>query len=147
MAEHTLDLATFRLLYPAFANPTAFPDAYIQAQWDQAVVYFGAQDGCLISGPTLQTMLNLMTAHLMALNVMLAAGGSGAAGGILTGATIDKVSVTMAAPPTMSAWGWWLAQTPYGKQLWALLKLKSAGGFFIGGRPERAAFRKVGGRF
>lgn len=147
MAEHTLDIATFRLLFPAFANATTFPDAYIQAQWDMATSYLGAADGPLLCGPELQSALYLMTAHLMQLNVLVAAGGSAGIGGVLTGATIDKVTVTVAAPPFKSGWSWWLAQTPYGAQLWALLTLKSAGGWYVGGLPERRAFRKVGGTF
>lgn len=147
MATHTLDIAVFRLLFPPFADPTKFPDAYIQAQWDMAVTYFGDVDGCLFGGPEKQSALNLMTAHLMQLNILIAAGGSAGAGGVLTGATIDKVSVTLAPPPFKNGWQWWLAQTPYGAQLWALLQLKSAGGYYIGGLPERRGFRKVYGTF
>lgn len=147
MATHTLDIPTFRLLFPPFADVALFPDAYIQAQWDMAVSYMGDVDGCLFGGPELQTALNLMTAHLMQLNVMVAAGGTAGVTGVLTGATVDKVSVTVAAPPFKNGWQWWLSQTPYGAQLWALLAMKSAGGFYFGGLPERKPFRKVGGIF
>jgi len=147
MATHTLDIPTFRLLFLPFADPALFPDAYIQAQWDMAGSYMGTVDGCIFGGPELQSALNLMTAHLMQLNVLVAAGGAAGTGGILTGATIDKVTVTVAAPPFKGGWQWWLAQTPYGAQLWALLTLKSAGGFYIGGLPERRGFRKVYGTF
>lgn len=148
MATHTLDIATFRLLFPVYADVTKFPDAYIQAEWDLAVAYFGDVDGCLFNGTTKQSALNLMTAHLMWLNVLIAAGGSsGGAGGVLTGATIDKVSVTLSPPPFKDGWQFWLSQTPYGQQLWALLSLKAAGGFYFGGLPERKPFRKVGGIF
>lgn len=160
MAQHELDVATFRLLFPAFANPQQFPEAYISAQWDMATSYIAPWDNCFISGKHLQNALNLLTAHLMQLNVNMGQGGgssSGGAGGsgdscgavvgVVTGATIDKVSVQMAAPTTRNGWQYWLASTPYGMQLWALLKALSAGGFYIGGRPERAGFRKIGGRF
>lgn len=147
MAQHVLDIATFRLLFPAFADPTKFPDAYIQAQWDMATTFIGDVDGCLFSGPEMQSALNLMTAHLMALNVLIAAGGGTGTIGVGTQATIDKVSVSYAPPPFKDGWQYWLSTTPYGVQLWALLKLKSAGGWYFGGRPERIAFRKVGGRF
>lgn len=144
MAQHVLDIATFRLLFPPFANDTLFPDAYITAQWAMATSYIGDMDGCLFGGPELQSALNLMTAHLMQLNVLVA---NGSNGGILTGATIDKVTVTITPPPFKNGWQWWLAQTPYGAQLWSLLSLKSAGGFYIGGLPERRGFRKVYGAF
>lgn len=147
MAQQTLDIPTFRLLYPEFADPTKFPDAYIQAQWNTAATYMGDQDGWALSGPALVTGLNLLTAHLMKLALIIAAGGGGGVAGVVTGATIDKVSVQLAAPTTRSGWQYWLATTPYGLQLWAFLSMKSAGGLYIGGRPERAAFRKVGGFF
>lgn len=148
MATHTLDIPTFRLLFPVYADVTTYPDAYIQAQWDMAVTYFGDVDGCLFNGPAKQSALNLLTAHLMWLNHLIAQGGaSGGGTGVLTGATIDKVTVTLAPPPFKDGWQWWLSQTPYGAQLWALLSLKSAGGFYFGGLPERRALRKVGGIF
>lgn len=147
MAQQTLDIPTFRLLFPEFANATTFPDAYITAQWDVAVSAMGDVDGWLLAGPALKTALNYLTAHLMKINVLIASGGGGGVTGVVTGATIDKVSVQMAAPVTKSGWQYWLASTPYGMQLWAFLQMKSAGGLYIGGRPERRAFRKVYGNF
>lgn len=147
MAQHTLDIPTFRLLFPPFADASKFPDAYIQAQWDSAVAFMGDVDGWALSGDKLQTALNYLTAHLMQINVILAGGGAGGVAGVVTGATIDKVSVTLAAPTTKGGWQYWLSTTPYGMLLWSLLTIASAGGLYIGGRPERRAFRKVGGNF
>jgi hypothetical protein len=149
MAQQVLDIPTFRLLYPEFANVTAFPDAYITAQWGVAVATMGDFDGWALRGPALLNGLNLLTAHQMKLALISGSGGSGGGGvtGVVTGATIDKVSVQLAAPTTKSGWQYWLASTPYGMQLWAFLSIKSAGGLYIGGRPERRAFRKVGGNF
>lgn len=144
MAEHTLDIASFRAQFPAFTNT---PDAALQLQWDAAVVYFGAYDGQLLYGDRLQRCLELLTAHLLQINVMLAAGGQTPTVGVLTSATIDKVTVSNMPPPVKSEWGYWLSTTPYGMQLLALLRVASAGGIYVGGRPERAAFRKVGGSF
>lgn len=146
MAQQTLDIPTFRLLFPEFVNPTSFPDAYIQAQWDVAVSHMGDLDGWALAGAALRNALNYLTAHLMKINVMLSSGGGGTLG-VVTSATEDKVSVSFATPPVRSGWQQWLASTPYGLQLWALLQMKSAGGLYIGGRPERRAFRKVGGNF
>lgn len=135
-----MDIATFRLLFPEFADETLFPDAYLLAQWDVSVAYLG--ETFEVPG------LNYLTAHFLKLNVMMKGSGDYSGGtGVVTGATVDKVSVTMAAPPFKSGWQFWLSQTPYGAQLWALLTLRSAGGYYIGGRPERRAFRKVGGNF
>lgn len=133
-----MDLATFRLLFPEFADANAFPDAYLDAQWAASVAFLG--ESFEVTG------LNYLTAHLMKLNVMASVAGGGTVG-VVTGASVDKVSVTLAAPPFKSGWQFWLAQTPYGGLLWALLSLRSAGGAYIGGRPERRAFRKVGGNF
>lgn len=147
MAQHTLDLTVFRAMFPAFADTTQFPDAYIELQWELATAYLGSYDGCLLNGAPLQQALNLMTAHLMAINLLLAEQGPGATVAVTTGATIDKVTVTNLPPPVKNGWQFWLATTPYGLQLWALLSMRSAGGFYIGGLPERLGFRKVGGTF
>lgn len=147
MAEHTIDIPTFRLLFPAFANTTTFPDAYISAQWDAATAYISPWDSCFVGGRQLQQALNLMTAHLMQINVMMAANGATPTIGVFQSATIDKVTVANMPPPATNGWKYWLATTPYGLQLWALLKMLAGPGFYIGGLPERAAFRKVGGIF
>lgn len=148
MAQHVLDIANFRIIFPEFANPAAFPagypDAMVQAFWDVAVTYLGDYDGCLLDGGALQMALNYLTAHLLKLTAMAAAGQTPA---ILTQAVIDKVSVTLAAPPAKNAWAWWLNLTPYGVQLWALLSIKGAGGFYVGGSLARAGFRGPSGGF
>lgn len=63
----------------------------------------------------------------------------------MTSASEGSVSVGMMAPPAKNGWQFWLSSTPYGVQLGALLGVASAGGVFIGGSEERAAFRKAGG--
>jgi len=144
MAQHVIDYATFRVLFPAFASEAAYPNAVLDVFWASATSFLGDYDGCLLSGAPLQSALNYMTAHLLWSNVLLARGQSSV---VVTGSTVDKVRVELMPPPVRSAWQWWLLTTPYGTQLWALLTAKSAGGFYIGGRPEQSAFRKVGGRF
>lgn len=144
MTQHTLDIAAFRQAFPAFANVTAYPDATLDLRWGEAVVYLGDYDGCLLSGVGLQSALNYMTAHILASFAIIA---TGQTPGVRTDARIDKVAVSTAPPPIKSGWQYWLATTPYGLALWALLTAKSAGGYYVGGRPERAAFRTVLGRF
>lgn len=145
MAVHALDPEAFRILFPAFADETVFPDIRLNAVWGLATGYMGDVDGPIFSGAPLQYALNLLTAHLLQLQDMLAQGT--AASGPVTSAQIDKVRVDMAPPPFKNGWQFWLSQTPYGQQLWALLAANSAGGFYIGGLPERDAFRRVGGGF
>lgn len=148
MAEHTIDIPTFRLLFPAFADPVRFTDAYIEAQWAMATAYISPWDNCFVSGNGLQQALNLLTAHLLQLNIAIAAGGTTPSVGPMQSAGIDKVTVTMvAAPVGTSGWKYWLASTPYGLHLWALLRALAGPGFYVGGLPERRAFRKVGGLF
>lgn len=147
MAEHTLDLTQFRALFPAFVDPIKFPDVMIEAQWSAATGIMGKWDGCLISGDQLQLALNYLTAHLLQSWVLIQAGGPSASVGVTVGATVDKVQVQMSPPPIKNGWQYWLATTPYGIYLWGLLSAASAGGFYVGGLPERAAFRKVGGTF
>lgn len=144
MAVHVFDVTTFRLLFPAFADEGAYPDTLLALRWTSATVYISAADGPLLSDAPLQLALNQMTAHLQASADLLAAG-SGAV--VVKGSTVGKVSVMLEPPPTKNAWQFWLATTPYGLALWALLKSQAAGGFYAGGHPERHAFRKVGGRF
>lgn len=144
MEEHALDIAAFRAMFPQFASEAIYPNASLEMWWAMATVSMSAADNCALYGDTLQLALNLMTAHLGALFVSMA---SGKRGGVLTSASIDKVSVGYESPPFKNGWQFWLASTPYGLQLWALLTGLAAGGFYVGGAPEGAAFRKVGGYF
>jgi len=101
----------FRATAPAFSNTFTYPDARIQAQWDLATAYLSDNTaiGCYNGMPLGQqtSALNLMTAHLMALNAAIAAGQPT---GVLTGATIDKVSVQLQPPPDENQWQFDLMQ-------------------------------------
>lgn len=134
----TLDIPAFRLAYPAFANDTAFPDDTLLRYFSTAGAYIANQNYGWLVDDARYLALTLMTAHLAALSVMIA---SGDTPGLMQGATIDKVSVTLTPPPVKTQFGWWLSLTPYGAQLYALLKLHSAGGFFVGGSATRAGLR------
>jgi hypothetical protein len=152
----TLDIAKFRVLFPAYKDPVAYPDLMIEMYWELATQFISADD-CpyrTLSGKVLETCLYYLTAHLLALGTMQTAGAGGQGqsaggvqGGFITSATVGEVSVAKLAPPATNGWQWWLASTPYGQALWALLSVKAVGGFAIGGLPEREGFRKVGGVF
>lgn len=144
MTTHTFDVAQFRDQFPQFANETTFPDEMLQQYWNAATCYVTPDDFCYLSGDCLQLALNLMTAHLAALSILIAAGKTPR---LVQSATIDKVSVDFTPPPLKNQWQWWLSTTPYGMQLFALLQAKAVGGYYIGGLPESAAFRKVAGIF
>lgn len=142
----TFDVAGFRAAYPQFTSTVTFPDATLQRYFNSATQFICASwSGCdVLAGDARELALNLLTAHLAALFVLIAAGEVPA---FLTSATIDKVSVSVEPPQTKTAFQQWLALTGYGQELLALLMVKAVGGFMGGGLPERAAFRKVGGRF
>lgn len=132
----SLSLPVFRALFKAFDNTIVYPDAIIQLFWDTATAYVSNRNGgCFVGSMTLpqQTLaLNQMTAHLLALNDLIAAGNTP---GIVVAGTVDKVSVTLEPPPTVNQWQYWLQTTPYGQQLLALLGTLSVGGFYFPGRP------------
>lgn len=129
-------LAKFRILFPMFS---AVPDdvVLVVAEWAQC---YTSGRGCQCNAQ----LWMLITAHLLQLRLN-AESGNGGAPGALASATIDKVSVSFQAPPATDSWSHWLNLTPYGQQFLALSKSCTAGGVYVGGLPERAAFRNVGG--
>lgn len=148
-----MDLTSFRLQFPAFADATAYTDAFLQAWFTAAQQYLS--EGWALNGARFDLACQLMTAHLITLaypngapNAGGAAAGTGGtqiAPGPIVSATEGGVSVSMAPPPVKTAWQQWLASTQYGTQLWALLRLAGAGGVYIGGLAERSSFRRAFG--
>lgn len=143
----TFDIAKFRLLFVQFADPVAYPDALLELKWELALGYVSDRNCGRLRNAQREYAIMLVVAHLLTLDLYIMSNGAQGSGGIVTASTVDKVSVTLLPPPVGSAWDYWLQQTPYGAQLLALLSAASVGGFYVGGLPERAAFRKVGGRF
>jgi len=146
MASHAvLNLSSFRSSFTAFANSATYPDVMINAYYANAGAYISQNDACGgLNGATLDFALQLLTAHLLQSFSMISAGQTNV---LVSATSIDQVSVTLTPPPAKTGWEWWLATTPYGLQLWALLNVQSTGGWSVGGRPEVCAFRKVGGSF
>lgn len=139
------DAAIFRAQFPAFADETAFPDATLEAYWDQATCYVSDCDYGRLSGACRRLALNNMTAHLCQLAQDITNGNTV---GIANSATVGSVSVSLSPPPFgTDQWSWWLNLTPYGAALEALLAQAAIGGFYIGGHNERGSFRRSGGGF
>lgn len=131
----------FKAEFPAFAGKS---DDTLTATFSTSTIYI-ANDTCSSLGMSgTKESLYLMTAHLLALGDIIAAGQTP---GVEQSATIDKVSVTMQPPPNKNQFQWWLNTTPYGQRLLALLQMKSVGGHVVGGNPELDAFRKAYGVF
>lgn len=143
----TFNPTAFRAGFPQFADPTAFPDIKLQAHFDLATTYVSADTYGDMTAAARAYVLDLMTAHLLALGVIIANGNYSGQPGIVSASRVGDVQVTLQPPPAKGQWSWWLNTTPYGAQLVALLEAQSVGGFFVGGLPERAAFRRVGGGF
>lgn len=138
-----MNITDFRKMYPIFED---LDDSMIELWAEVAEEHLKAS--WVLNGKRLDIAMKLMTAHLLHINVGAESdGGSAQNGGIVASASEGSVSVSFATPPTKNAWQHWLAGSPYGLQLWALLKQWSAAGFYIGGLPERKAVRKVGGVF
>lgn len=136
----------FRTQIPFFANTTTYPQALMNQFFINGSGYISTYNYGFLNGARRQQGLYLMTAHLAALNDMIIAN-NGAAPGVVINAEIDKVKVGLQPPPNKNQWQWWLNQTPWGQQLQALLAVASAGGWYVGGMPERLGFRRVGGGF
>lgn len=146
--QPTFDEALFRQQFPAFANIVAYPSATLQMYWDEVGCWIqdGGEYGMLCGNCTVLAM-NLLLAHFLELAKLNKAKGTSKQGGFKTSASVDKVSVSYLAPPNQDQFTWWLNQTNYGAQLGAFLEMKAVGGTYIGGNPERSAFRKVRGSF
>lgn len=124
-------LATFRQLYPAFDDI------------DVATVQLIADQAEAIAQPCNDNAMMALTAHMLQLRGAAIAGDATA--GPLVSTSVGGVSVTFSAPPARDAWSHWMMATPYGQLAAAMLKACRPGGMYVGGLPERAAFRKVGG--
>lgn len=142
----TFNVTAFRAQFKAFENDVAYPTPILQGWWDLATNYISNLNYGWLNGSRRAQALNLMTAHLLAINEMIS---NGQAPVFVKGATIDKISVTLEPPPVKSQFAWWLNNTPYGQQLYALLYISGVGGMYIGGSAQRAAFEggRNGGRF
>lgn len=140
--EYIFDIPAFRVSFPAFADPTIYPDDMLQRYWDMTICYINDVDYGWLCGNARYLALTLMTAHLLTLAGLTA---DGQTPGLVQTATIDKVSVSLTPPPLKNQWQWWLSITPYGQQLFALLQVHAVGGLYIEGGAPRAGFRQGGG--
>lgn len=147
MSTHSvLDIAQFRALFAQFASETVYPDVLLNAQYSAAGNYMSQTDSIYggLTDDGLVYALQLLTGHLI---VMSEKAAGGQPSGFITSASEGDVSISITPPPLVSGWKAWLASTSYGLQLWALLSARAAGGFAIGGMPERYALRKAGGLY
>ena len=140
----TLNISNFRALFVEFENVTTYPDAIITMNWETSTSFISDEDYGFMQGKQRETALNLMTAHLIKLGTIIATGQTPS---LISGSSVENVSVSLTPPPLKNQFHYWLNLTPYGSQLLALLQMVAVGGLTVGGRNERSAFRKVGGGF
>lgn len=144
MTDIVLNIADFRVDFAEFSNSTTYPDNRIQRRFDMGTDYVSPVDYGSLNGNARRDALYLMTAHLLKIQDAIA---SGLPLAFVTSASQGSVSVGLMPPVVKNHFQYWLSTTPYGSQLWALLKVKSVGGFMVGGSDTMRGFRKNNGRF
>jgi ligand-binding sensor domain-containing protein len=132
--------ADMRAVLPAYNNPVAYPTTTLNMWFNNALGFMTDEESGLVDASDQGMMIYLMAGHLMSLSAMIC-DNDGAPVGLVSAATVDKVSVTMQLPPNPSQFQWWLSTTPYGAQLYAMLGVATVGGYWIGGSPQRWAYR------
>jgi hypothetical protein len=144
MSDYEFDIVKFRIDYPAFSDIVLFPDDMLQGFYDSATCYISDCNYGYLRNGCRYKAITLMTAHLAQLSVIIA---NKQVPGIVQSAAISAINVSLTPPPIPNQFQWWLNTTAYGQMLLALLQIKSVGGIYIGGSPERSAFRSFRGRF
>lgn len=144
MSTIALDIPTFRSLFPAYSSSGTYTDGAVTLNWDASTDYISAEDYGYLSGSARSRAIYLLTAHFFFLSDLIA---NGQTPGMVSGSSIDKISVTLTPPPIKNQFHWWLGLSPYGQQLLALLQVKAKGGLYIGGNAERVNFRRSDGSF
>ena len=142
MTTPSFNYTNFIAAFPAFSNATTYPQAMLQNYWTMGTAYISTNNaGYFFTDPQAQLANDLMCAHLAASFTLI---NQGIPSVIVQGSTEGSVTVSLTPPPVKSAYGWWLATTPYGAQLRALLMVVANVGLYVGGSPERSGFRQIG---
>lgn len=105
----------------------------IELYINRALLYFDRN--CYFCKQRKQYAVFLIAAHLMALQDNINNGEK--TGGLQTGASIDKVSVSVAPPPFSDSAEYYFNQTVYGQELLAFFDMIAVLPSFIGGSFNR----------
>lgn len=136
----TFDTAAFRAALPAFQDAsTPVIDVWVD------IVQGSSMASWFACAP--QTQQQLIVAHIGYLLTNANTVGNSQGGGAVVSGTEGSVSASFVPPPVKTGLEYYLSGSVYGQMLWAMLNVQSAGGVYVGGLPERRAFRKVGGTF
>ncbi len=138
-----LDITAFRANFPLYADSTVYTDMLLEVQYDVGRCYIADND-CTMGEKCREYALQAMLAHLLYIRDQVNSGNNV---GVITQASEGDVSVSLASPVVDDEWHYWFNSSPFGRELIALLGVQSVGGFYVGGSPERGAFRKANGVF
>lgn len=130
----------FRSAIKGFSDKEKYTDEQIDLFIEQAGLYVSPINCGVLRCEQRVYAIELMAAHLLTLNDKILSGDI-SAGGRITSATIDKISVSLEAPKNQNDFSYWLSLTPYGMSLLALLKTKSSIGIYSGGTNYRGSLR------
>ena len=136
-------VSEFRLAFPEFGNTTKYPDGYIQRFITMASMFI-TKDSGRIKDEVRVLALEYMTGHLITLSALDGQGnaqGDGNAGGVLSSAHIESVSVAYQTAIAKDMFEQWIQSTPYGKMYWALLSANNPAGIFWIGSPRAFGIR------
>jgi hypothetical protein len=132
-----LDIASFRASFPAFERDDLYPDAMLNGKMFIAKCYI--EDNQLtFTDECRQYAYQLMVAHLLSIAALVA---EGQPGRLVTSAAEGPVNVSFAEPTNRSNFSFWLATTPYGNEISALLSINSIGDYY-GGTNALQAYRR-----
>jgi hypothetical protein len=122
MASVVFDPTSFKLRYPEFVN---VDNGLLTLFFDEATLYLSNKDNSPVQNIARRTMLlNMLVAHIAAINGKLNAGGIPGPVGRVSSATEGSVSISTEylLPGTHA----WFSQTVYGSSFWqATVALRS----------------------
>ena len=138
MSSIVFDIAEFRIKYPVFDS---ISDSVVLRAFDSAEMFISNNTSCYLTESRLKYVLYLMTAHILQIGIDSSSNGGGSAG-IVSSASIDKISVSFEARINKTAFQYFLNKTIYGEEILALFSLWSAGGYYIGGSNATLGFKR-----
>lgn len=136
----TFDPAAFQAAFPAFQET---PTTAIQT-W--ATIVEGSPMASWFAAAPI-TQQQLIVAHIGYQLSRADSLGDSQGGGAVVSGSEGSVSASFVAPPVRDGLEYYLSSSTYGQMLWAMLNVATAGGVYVGGLPERQAFRKTHGVF
>ena len=128
---HPLSVEEFREAFPAFSSADEYPDSAVSAQLTLADKFFSSRRW---SDDTIRNhVMGLYAAHYLSAYGSKASGGTSTSGsssptlGIVASKSVDGASVSYdTSSTTWANAGFWNA-TPYGRELWFLMRIFGAG--------------------